>query len=132
VTVLDAARNEVGGQVIFDEGTRTEIVRGGPGRFTIEARAEDLKYKLTAEACTGRRNPPSGGGGQPVPKNPIPRDQYKSNINPPNENNVIDNTVSHNSLPNTGGVPLLGLGFFGFLCVFAAFALLRPAMCRDF
>ena len=131
MTVLDAARNEVCGQVIFDEGTRTEIVRGGPSRFTIEARAEDLRYKLTAEDCTGRGNPPPGGGGQPVPKNPIPRDQYKSDVNPPSENNVIDNTVSHNPLPNTGGVPLLGLGFFGFHCIFAAFALLRPAIRRN-
>jgi hypothetical protein len=131
VTVLDAARNEVGGQVIFDEGTRTEMVRGGPGRFTIEARSEDLKYKITAEDCTGGGNPPPGGGGQHVPKSPIPRDQYKSDVNPPNENNVIDNTVSRNPLPNTGGVPLLGLGFFGFVFTFAAFALLRPAIRRD-
>jgi hypothetical protein len=61
VTVLDAARNEVGGQVIFDEGTRTETVRGGPGRFTIEARAEDLKYKLTAEDAEKTRRPEEAG-----------------------------------------------------------------------
>ena len=131
VTVLDAARNEVGGQVIFDEGTRTEIVRGGPGRFTIEARAEDLKYKLTAEDCTGRNpvppNPPPGGGG--VDRRPVPEGQYKSDVDPPNENNVIDNTVSDKPLPNTGGVPLLG--FLGFVCVSAAFALLGPMIRRD-
>ena len=133
VTVLDAARNEVGGQVVFDEGTRTEIVPGGPGSFTIEARAEDLKYKLTAEDCTGSNsggpNPAPGGGG--VDRRPVPEGQYKSDVDPPNENNVIDNTVSDKPLPNTGGVPLLGLGFLGFVCVFAAFALLGPVIRLD-
>src|SRR5215210_7885800 len=69
VTVLDAAGKEVGGQVIFDEGTVSEIVRSGPGNFTIEARAEDLKYKITAADCTGSAGPPSenpgGNNGQP-------------------------------------------------------------------
>jgi hypothetical protein len=69
VTVLDEAGNEVGGRVIFEEGTEVEIVRAVPGEFTIEARAEDLKYNLTAEDCTGRNNPrppnpPSGGSGE--------------------------------------------------------------------
>ena len=141
VTVLDEARKEVGGRVIFDEGIVREIVVASPGRFTIEARAEDLKYKITAEDCTGRGNPGppssgSGGGGatddgrQPVPTDPVPRDQYKSDVDPP-QDDVIDNTISDEPLPNTGGVPLLGLTVFGFICVFAAFALLRPAMRRN-
>ena len=72
VTVLDAAGNEVGGRVIFKEGIQREIVRAGPGNFTIEARAEDLKYKLTAEDCTGGANPgppnpPPGGSGGDAP-----------------------------------------------------------------
>jgi hypothetical protein len=114
----------------------SEIVRAGPGEFTIEAVAEDLKYTLTVEDCTGRNpeptTPPSddsgGGDGQPVPSEPIP-DRDRSDIDPPDE--VIDNTVSDKPLPNTGGMPLLGLGFFGFVCVFAAFALLRPVIRRD-
>jgi hypothetical protein len=130
VTVLDSAGNEVGGQVIFEEDTVREIVRGGPGRFTIEARAEDLKYKLTAEDCTGRDNPPSGGSGG-VDQQPVPEDQYKSDVDPPNEGNVIDDTISDNPLPNTGGVPLLGLVVFGSIFTFAAFALLRPVLRRD-
>src|SRR5215212_8240569 len=51
VTVLDEAGNQVGGRVIFEEGTEVDIVRAVPGEFTIEARAEDLKYNLTAEDC---------------------------------------------------------------------------------
>jgi len=47
------------------------------------------------------------------------------------EEDVIDNTVSDEPLPNTGGVPLLDLATFGLICVFAAFALLRPATRRD-
>jgi hypothetical protein len=128
VTVLDAAGKEVGGQVIFDEGVVREIVRASPGRFDIETRAEDLKYKLTIEDCTGGANPPpGGGGGQPSPTNP--GDQYGNGTDNPDD--VVDDTTSGKPLPNTGGVPLFGLGFFGFVCVFAAFALLRPVIRRD-
>jgi hypothetical protein len=130
VTVLDSAGNEVGGQVIFEEDTVREIVRGGPGRFTIGARAEDLKYKLTAEDCTGG-NPGPPNGGQPVPTDPIPRDQYRSDVDPPNEDEVIDDTISDQPLPNTGGLPLLGLAAFGSLFTFGAFAVLRPVVRRD-
>jgi hypothetical protein len=44
---------------------------------------------------------------------------------------VIDDTISDEPLPNTGGVPLLGVGFFGFICIYAAFAVLRPVIRRD-
>ncbi len=128
VTVLDAAGKEVGGQVIFDEGVVREIVRASPGRFDIETRAEDLKYKLTIEDCTGGANPPpGGGGGQPSPTNTD--DQYGNGTDNPDD--VVDDTTSGKPLPNTGGVPLFGLGFFGFVCVFAAFALLRPVIRQD-
>jgi len=143
VTVLDEANNEVGGRVIFEEGKEQEIVGGGPGSFTLEARAEDLQYTITVEDCTGgdEPGPPTpppddsggddgpGNDGQPVPRNPVPEDRFRTDVDP--ENDVIHNTVSDEPLPNTGGVPLLGLGFFAFICVFAAFALLRPVIRRD-
>lgn len=128
VTVLDEARNEVGGQVIFDEGIVREIVVGSPGRFTIEARAEDLKYKITAEDCTGSDS--GGDGRQPIPTDPVPEDQYKSDVDPPKDD-VIDNTVSDRPLPDTGGAPLLGLTVFGLICVSAGFVLLRPVIRRN-
>ena len=128
VTVLDEARNEVGGRVIFDEGLAREIVSASPGTFTIEARAEDLKYTITGEDCTGRDS--GGDGRQPVPTNPVPEDQYRSDVDPPRDD-VIDDTVSEKPLPNTGGVPLLGPAVFGLICVSAGFALLRPVMRRD-
>lgn len=139
VTVLDEARDEVGGRVIFDEGVEREIVVAGPGSFTIEARSEDLMYTITAEDCTGGDNPgpsgpPSGGSGdgqQPVPTDPIPEDQYESDVDPPNEDDVIDDTVSNEPLPDTGGTSLLGPVVFGFICICAAFALLRPVIRRD-
>jgi hypothetical protein len=75
----------------------------------------------------------SGGSGeshgQPVPTDPIPEDPYRSDVDLPNED-VIDDTISDNPLPNTGGVPRLGLEYFGFICVFSAFALLRPVIRR--
>jgi len=131
VTVLDAAGKEVGGQVIFEEGVVTEVVRASPGRFTIEARSEDLKYEITVEDCTGGPNPPNGPGGnngQPNPTNPSD-DQYDNGTDNPDD--VVDNTTSDRPLPDTGGVPLLGLGVFGSICVFAAFALLGPVIRRN-
>ena len=140
ITVLDAAGKEVGGQVIFEEGVVTEIVNAIPGSFTIEARSEDLKYKITVEDCTGEPSPPpngnGGNNGQPNPTNP-PDDQYDNGTDNPDDNgtdnpdDVVDNTTSDKPLPNTGGVPLLGLGVLGSICVFAAFALLRPVIRRN-
>jgi hypothetical protein len=128
VTVLDEAGKEVGGRVIFEEGAQREIVRASPGRFGLETTAEDLKYKLTIEDCTGKGNRPPGN--QHVPTDPIPEDQYRRDVDPPNED-VIDDTVSDRPLPATGGVPLLGPAAFGFICVSAGFLLLGPAIRRN-
>ena len=127
VTVLDEAGKEVGGRVIFEEGIQREIVRASPGRFGFETTAEDLKYKLTIEDCTGKGNKPPAN--QHVPTNPIPKDQYRRDVDPPNED-VIDNTVSDRPLPDTGGVPLLGPAAFGFICVSAGILLLGPVIRR--
>jgi hypothetical protein len=129
VTVLDQAGKEVGGQVIFDEGVVREIVRSGPGKFDFEITAEDLKYKLTIEDCTGNGNQPPDS--QNVPTTPIPEDQYRRDVDPPNEDDVIDDTISDTPLPNTGGVPLLGLAVFGSIFTFGAFAVLGPVVRRD-
>jgi hypothetical protein len=128
VTVLDEARDEIGGMVIFEAGIEREIIIAGPGNFTLEARAEDLKYTIIAEDCAGGDNPEPPG--PPVPTDPVPEEQYESDVDPPNED-VIDDTISDKPLPDTGGVPLLGLAVFGLICAFAAFTLLRPAMRRD-
>lgn len=118
VTVLDAAGEEVGGQVITDEGVVTEIVGGGPGRFTIVAVSDDLKYRITVEDCAG---------GQPGPTNPT--DQYDDPTDDPDD--VVDDTISDQPLPDTGGVPLLGSAVFGSIIIFGAFAVLRPVVRRD-
>jgi hypothetical protein len=126
VTVLDQAGKEVGGRVIFEVGIQQELVRASPGRFNIETSAEDLKYKLTVEDCTGDENPSGGSGGGSG--GPASDDQYGNDGEPPD---VIDDTISDEPLPNTGGVPLLGLAAFGLMFTFAAFALLRPVIRRD-
>ena len=126
VTVLNASGNEVGGQVIFDEGTEIETVNQGPGNFTIEARVEDLKYKLTIEDCTGK-----GGASPnepPADRTPIPADQYKSDTDNPDD--VIDDTVTDKPLPDTGGIPLIGLVAFGSFLLSAGFMILRPVIRR--
>jgi len=124
VTVLDEAGKEVGGRVIFEEGIQQEIVRASPGRFDFETTAEDLKYKLTIEDCTGDGNPSGGSGGS------ASDDQYGNDSEPPGED-VIDDTISDEPLPNTGGVPMLSFAAFGLIFISAAFALLRPAIRRD-
>jgi hypothetical protein len=128
VTVLDEAGNEVGGRVIFIEGVQREIVRASPGRFNIRTSADDLEYTLTIEDCLGNEqgppNPPPGGSGGPAPN-----DQYGNGGEPPDQN-VIDDTISDKPLPDTGGVPPLGLAAFGSIFIFTAFALLRPVLRR--
>ena len=53
-TVLDEDDDEVGGQIIREQGTETEIVTENPGTFTLEITAEDLTYEITVEDCTGK------------------------------------------------------------------------------
>ena len=132
VTVLDQAGKEVGGRVIFDEGIQQELVRASPGRFVIYTTADDLTYKLTVEDCRGDEtdtpNPPpdgSGGGNGGT----VPEDQYGNDAG--NQDDVIDDTISDQPLPDTGGAPLLGLAVFGSIIVFSAFAVLRPVVRRD-
>lgn len=127
VTVLDQAGKEVGGRVIFDEGVQREIVRASPGRFNITTTADDLEYTLTIEDCTGDGNPSGGPGGD---GGSAADDQYGNDGDPPDED-VIDETISDEPLPNTGGVPLLGLAAFGLIFTSVAFALLRPVIRRD-
>jgi len=133
VTVLDQAGKEVGGRVIFEEGVQREIVHASPGRFDIRTTADDLEYTLTIEDCTGGGNQSGGSGGaggSGGDGGAASDDQYGNNGGPPGED-VIDDTISDEPLPDTGGVPLLGVGFFGLIFISAAFALLRPVMRRD-
>jgi hypothetical protein len=129
VTVLDEAGKEVGGRVIFEEGIQQEIVRAGPGRFEIKAVADDLEYTITVEDCTGNGNPSGGPGGGN--DGSTSNDQYGDNGRPPGED-VIDDTISDQPLPNTGGVPLLGVAAFGSIFIFGAFAVLGPVIRRDY
>jgi hypothetical protein len=132
VTVLDQAGKEVGGRVIFEEGVQREIVRASPGRFDIHTTADDLKYTLTIEDCRGDEpdtpNPPPGGSGGGSGGS-ASDDQYDNGTDNPDD--VIDDTISDQPLPNTGGVPLLGLAAFALIFTFAACALFRPLIRRD-
>jgi len=135
LVVLDEQLNEVGGQLLFEAGTVREIVTASPGTFTIEVRAEDLRYEIMAEDCTG-------SDPQRDDTAPGPADQYDNDggggggdgtgdEGAGGEDEVIDDTITDGPLPNTGGVPLLGLMFFGFFFVTTAIVVLRPVVRRD-
>jgi hypothetical protein len=63
VTVLDKNDDEVGGTVIRDGGTETEIITDSPGQFSMEIRAQDLTYEITVDDCTGSNGSSGNNGG---------------------------------------------------------------------
>jgi hypothetical protein len=151
VTVLDEDKDEVGGRVIRDQGTEKEIVNKGPGKFSLEIVAEDLRYEITVEDCTGNDqsaandqyadnlgitdNPPGfaenlGLGDSLGPgSDPVLGTDAAQNTDIPQD--VIADTIPNRILPDTGGTPLFGLAGIGLACVMVLnVAVLRRAIRR--
>jgi hypothetical protein len=95
VTVLDKDNDEVGGRIIRDQSTETEIVAKAPGRFTLEIVAEDLRYEITVEDCTGD----DGSGG-----NDGSNDRDRNN----NRDNNRDGSNGNNRSPDLDRSPIGG------------------------
>ena len=95
VTVLDEDDDEVNVRVIRDQGTETEIINRGPGRFSMEIRAEDLTYEITVEDCTGD----DGSGG-----NDGSNDRDRNN----NRDNNRDGSNGNNRSPDLDRSPIGG------------------------
>ncbi len=156
VTVLDKDNDEVGGRIIRDQSTETEIVTKAPGRFTLEIVAEDLRYEITVEDCTGedqsaannqyRDNPglgdnpgignnlglgndPGIGDDPGIGGDPGLGTETGQNANIPED--VIAETIPNMLLPDTGGAPLFGLAVIGLACVGLGVAVLRGAIRRS-
>jgi hypothetical protein len=112
VTVLDKDKDEVGGRVIRDQGTESEIVSEGSGRFTMEIRAEDLRYEITVEDCTGEDQSATGdqyggggGGGVNVDDTPGP----EGSLGLENNTGIADNVGLGDGL-GLGDDPGFGTG----------------------
>ena len=147
---------EVGGRVIRDQGTESEIVTEAPGRFTMEIRAEDLTYEITVEDCTGEDQ--SAANDQYRDNDDLDIDDAldtDDNLGFGNDlglgddglalgtgdgqdagsipEDVIAETIPEGPLPDTGGMPLFGLAVIviGFVCAGLGVAVLRFATRRS-
>jgi hypothetical protein len=154
VTVLKGNK-EVDARVIRDQGTEREIVNEAPGKISLEILAEDLRYEITVEDCTGEDQS-------------AVNDQYDDNLGVDNvgvdnalrladdlgsgdglssgddpgfgtgdgqdagiPEDVIAETIPEGPLPDTGGTPLFGLAVIGLVCVGLGVAVLRFAILRS-
>jgi hypothetical protein len=151
VSVLDEDKDEVGGRVIRDQGTEKEIVNKGPGKFSLEIVAQDLRYEITIEDCTGndqsaandqyRGNTGVTDTNPGFAENPGPGDSPGSGSDPglrtdaaqntDSPQGVIAGTIPNRILPDTGGTPLFGLAGIALACVVVLnVAVLRRAIRR--
>jgi hypothetical protein len=148
VTVLDDDKDEVGGRVIRDQDTETETLTEAPGRFTLEIRAEDLRYEITIEDCTdenrfaakdqyddnlgiddnlGLGNDPGLVDEPGLGDDPGLGTETGQDSNIP-EDVIVDTIPDRKALPFTGGPPLFGFAIIGLACVGLGFAVLRSAI----
>jgi hypothetical protein len=98
VDVLNAQGQPTGeGFLAFEGEDGTENVLAGPGTFRLEIRAEDASYRITVEDCTETAQEP-------------PPDDQPGDVDDPDD--VVDDSIPDKPLPNTGGVPLVGLVLF--------------------
>ena len=120
-------------------GTDSSIVNAGPGRFFLDILAANVDYTVTVEDCTGsaggQGDTPAddqyndGGGGSNDGGGDMSNDDGGGDVDNPND--VIDDTTSKKPLPNTGGVPLLGLAVGALAFVGIGFSVLRASIRRD-
>jgi hypothetical protein len=136
VTVLDKDKKEAGGRVIRDEGTEKEIVTEAPGRFTLETRADDLRYEIAIEDCAGEDQ--SAANHQY--RDDLGSEDYlglgddlgfgvEDGQDPDIPEDVIAGTIPDSkALPYTGGPTLFGLAAVGLACIGLGVAVLRSAI----
>ncbi len=119
ITVLDEDEFPVDFIFETEEGADSENVLAGPGTFTLQIEADDASYVVTVEDCveSDQQNPSSDDNND---DNNDANDDEDDN----NDNDIIN--VPDKDLPETGGVPLLGVALF----VFAGAGLLTAVVRR--
>lgn len=110
-------------------GGSENIVLDEPGSYFLEIDRFDVRYQVAVDACGGdappQPTPPPDGSGNAA------GDQYNGGGDVNNPKDVIPDTTSKKPLPNTGGVPLLGLAVGALALVGGGFSVLRASIRRD-
>jgi hypothetical protein len=157
VIVFDEDEDEVGGRLIREQGTETEIVSEAPGTFSLEIGAGGLRYEITVEDCTGEdqsaaddqyndgnagndgnlgidddlglRGDPSSVDNLGLGDDPGFGTGVGQAADIP-EDVIADTIPDRNTLPFTGGQSLFGLALIGLACAGLGIAVLRSAIRR--
>jgi len=122
---------------LFFEFFVTEVVNGPsggsenilldePGTYFLEIDPTDVSYQIAVDACGGDLPPQQGGSDTPA------GDQYNGGGGDvDNPKDVIPDTTSKKPLPNTGGMPLLGLAIGALALAGVGFSVLRASIRRE-
>jgi hypothetical protein len=107
-------------------GGSENVLLDESGTYYLEIDPFDVSYQIAVDACGGDLPPQPGGPGNAA------GDQYDDgggDVNDPDK--VIPDTTSKKPLPNTGGVPLVGLAVLALALVGVGFSVLRTSIRRD-
>ncbi len=105
-------------------GGSENVLLDESGTYYLEIDPFDVSYQIAVDACGGDLPPQPGGSGNAA------GDQYDDGgVNDPDE--VIPDTTSKKPLPNTGGVPLVGLAVVALALVGVGFSVLGTSIRRD-
>jgi hypothetical protein len=126
--IVDAETGEgVGNFRTFSPEPASKILHIGPGRYYLDVLSETNGYTTVVEDCVG--NATGGQTGPPQSGPPASGVQYNDG-GANNPNKVIPDTTSKKPLPNTGGVPLVGLAVIALALVGVGFSVLRTSIRR--
>jgi hypothetical protein len=109
-------------------GGSENVLLDESGTYYLEIDPFDVSYQIAVDACGGDLPPQPGGPGGP---GNAAGDQYNNGGDVNNPDKVIPDTTSKKPLPNTGGVPLVGLAVVALALVGVGFSVLGTSIRRD-
>ena len=95
--VLDGSGRPIGEGFLAFEGDGSENILEGPGTFSLEIRASDVRYEIVVEDCTGTSQDGDTTMGPPTL-------QPSPTLGPRRKRDVIRETIPKKPLPPTGGL----------------------------